>query len=67
MNYRVIEDTKGDLVLVNWDKVTHISTPENYIKNQVGDNGTVRQVNFTNKSHIHTTETLSELQDILCK
>ena len=57
-----LESMSGDKVLVNWDNVTHVTMPENYIMGQIGDMGGALEVHFTNKRTIYTIETMDNIK-----
>ena len=60
-----INNTKDELILVNWDNVTHVSRPENYLMGQVGDLGEYLQINFTNKKYVYTKDTVEKIKERL--
>ena len=49
-------------MLVNWDNVTHVTMPENYLMGQIGDMGGALEVHFTNKRTIYTIETMDNIK-----
>ena len=57
-----LENTAGDKVLVNWNNVTHVGMPQNYLMGQVGDMGGCLEVMFTNKRSVHVIETMDEIK-----
>ena len=60
-----INTLNGDSVLINWDNVTSVTKPENYLLGQVGDTGGYSQINFTNKQSIYTQATIEEIKNKL--
>ena len=57
-----LENTSGDKVLVNWDNVTHVGMPQNYLMGQIGDMGGCLEVMFTNKRSVLVIETMDEIK-----
>ena len=57
--------TVGEPALFNWDNVTSVTEPENYLMGQVGDTGPNLQINFTDRGFIYTKETMEDIKNKL--
>ena len=65
MNIEITE-TNGKPALVNWNNVTTVTEPENYLMNQVGDTGPCLQINFTSSTDVlYTKETIEDIKNKL--
>ena len=60
-----INTLNGDTILINWDNVTSVTIPENYLLGQVGDNGGCRQINFTGGVVIYTKSSIEDIKNKL--
>ncbi len=60
-----INTLNGDPVLINWDNVTSVTRPENYLLGQVGDDGGCFEIKFTNKQSIYTKSSIEEIKNKL--
>jgi len=60
-----IKKLNGETALLNWNNVTSVEQPENYLMNQVGDLGSCLQVNFTDKKILYTKETIEDIKQKL--
>tara|TARA_Y100000004_G_scaffold163933_1_gene193693 strand:- start:723 stop:923 length:201 start_codon:yes stop_codon:yes gene_type:complete len=65
MNNLILNNLKGEEVLINWDNVTHVTKPENYLLGQIGDLGNCIQINFTNKRSVHVKEDINQIKNKL--
>lgn len=65
MNIEITE-ANGKPALVNWNNVTTVTQPENYLMGQVGETGPCLQINFTsNTDAIYTKETIEDIKNKL--
>ena len=65
MNNLILNNLKGEEVLINWDNVTHVTKPENYLLGQIGDLGDCIQINLTNKQSIYVKEDINQIKNKL--
>ena len=63
MNIEITE-TNGKPALVNWNNVTTVTQPENYLMGQIGDTGPCLQINFTSSTDVlYTKETIEDIKN----
>jgi len=65
MNIEVETTRDNKTALINWDNVTSVTEPENYLMGQVGDTGPHLQINFTDRGFLYTKETMEDIKNKL--
>ena len=65
MNIEIKTTHTDKTALINWDNVTSVTEPENYLVGQVGDTGPCLQINFTDRGFIYTKETMEDIKNKL--